>query len=63
VWMLGGCHHPDLFREWAHSPASTPVGHCATHSGGQGRYLGRNYPQTRDQFGRTAELLLELGIF
>jgi len=63
VWMLGGCHHPELFAEWAHSTASTPVGHCAAHSGQQGRFLGRNYPQTRHPFGRVAELLLELGIF
>jgi len=63
VWIFGGCHHPELFREWAHNTASTPVGHCAAHSGEQGRYLAREYPQTRDPYGRTAELMQELNIF
>jgi Domain of unknown function (DUF4150) len=45
AWYLGGCHHPELFKEWAHDPCSTPLAHCASHSSVQGGNCGSGYPQ------------------
>lgn len=46
AWYLGGCHNPDLYKTWAHDPASTPVGHCSRHSSVQGGNTGSPYPQS-----------------
>lgn len=45
AWYLGGCHHPELYKTWAHDPASTPVAHCPHHSSVQGGNSGSPYPQ------------------
>ncbi len=39
AWAMGGCHDPARFQTWAQSTASTPRGHCLTHSRSQGGHV------------------------